>query len=151
MEKGKYVQMSMGEFQYSSDHNGMGILSKANKILANVEYREHEDKYFVDWIRAQQELKNEFDSIESIIVFTEENIKRVERLMKFKHYLHDSKESIYWVLSDKDRGLGLSDEEIEENNLVYAFYEVEFDCEYENGEIYITHCNGVKLEERVEA
>ena len=71
--------------------------------------------------------------------------------VEFPYWLHGSKESIACFLADDDNGPKLSDEEIRENDLVYSFYEVEFNCVYENGEIYITHCNGEKLENRTKA
>lgn len=85
---------------------------------------------------------------------TEEEIKNFYESnhrgpIEFLYWLNGDKESIYFFLNKDERGPQLSDEEIEENGLVYSFYEVSFNCVYEDGNIYATHLNGVKLEERV--
>lgn len=61
-------------------------------------------------------------------------------MKSFKWYLSDYKTAAYnWLIQqgfDEDTA----------SSLRYSFYEVEFDCEYKGGKIYVTHFEGVKLE-----
>ena len=65
-------------------------------------------------------------------------------MIKTKLYCHSSKDSM-WAQGEE---LGLSDEAL--SNFIYTMYEVEFDVEIdENGYVYATHVNGMKLESPV--
>lgn len=62
----------------------------------------------------------------------------------FKYYLHSDKGGNKEFFRDE---VGIDEEAIEQHDLAYTAYEVEFDCKYtEDGQILATHVGGVKLE-----
>jgi hypothetical protein len=70
-------------------------------------------------------------------------------LLRYKTYLHGSKEQNYGLASD----FGLADNERFVNKFVYSLYEVDFDMDVDTntGESWIVAVNGVRLENPVKA
>ena len=74
-------------------------------------------------------------------------VKPVEEKIRYKEYLHCSKESNY----GRARRFGLEDNEIFMKKFDYALHEVNFDMEVDTrtGETWILGINGMELKEPV--